>query len=136
MQDQKVAPVITESYLRELSKSMDLVFVGTVASLGNPPSGWSGYAGSYQTVTYKVERILKGKYDTPQITIQHILVYGSNTAASGDKPGLSPELFAVKAKLIVSAQKIEEGRWKSLSEDAGALPATDEWLKKIESALR
>ena len=136
MENEKISPVITEGYLRELSKEMDLIFVGTVASVGNPPRGWSGYAGSYQTVTYKVEKVLKGKYDTPEISIQHIVVYGSNTAQDGDKPGLSSKLFAVKTKLIVSAQQSNEGRWKALSEDASALPATEDWLKKMESALR
>jgi len=136
MENEKISPVITEGYLRELSKEMDLIFVGTVVSVGNPPHGWSGYGGSYQTVTYKVEKILKGKQETPQISVQHIVVYGSNTAQHGEKPGLSSELFAPNAKLIVSAQKTDEGRWKALSEDASALPATDEWLRKMESAIR
>jgi len=136
MENEKISPVITEGYLRELSKGMDLIFVGTVVSIGNAPRGWSGYGGSYQTITYKVEKILKGQLETPQISVQHIVVYGSNTAQRGEKPGLSSELFATNAKLIVSAQKTDEGKWKALSEDASALPATDEWLKKMESALR
>jgi hypothetical protein len=136
MENEKISPVITEGYLRELSKEMDLIFVGAVVSVGKPPYGWSGYAGSYQTVTYKVEKVLKGKYDTPQISVEHIVVYGSNTAQSGERAGLASELFAPNAKLIVSVQKTEEGIWKALSEDASALPATDEWLRKMESALR
>jgi hypothetical protein len=136
MENEKISPVITEGYLKELSKEMDLIFVGSVLSVGKPPRGWSGYGGSYQTVQYKVEKILKGQLEEPQITIQHIVVYGSNTAQEGDKPGLSPELFSVNAKVIVSSQKTESGTWKSLSEDAGALPATQDWLQKMESALR
>jgi hypothetical protein len=135
MENKTISPVITEGYLRELSKEMDLIFVGTVVSVGNPPHGWSGYGGSYQTVTYKIEKIFKGKYESPQISVQHILVYGSNTADKGEKPGLSSELFAVNAKLIVSAQKTDDGKWKALSEDASALPATAEWLRKMESAI-
>jgi len=136
MENEKISPIITEGYLREISREMDLIFVGTVVSVGNPPRGWSGYGGSYQTVTYKVDKILKGQYETSQISIQHIVVYGSNTAENGEKPGLSSELFVINAKLIVSTQKTDDGKWKALSEDSGALPATREWLQKIESALR
>jgi hypothetical protein len=51
MENEKISTVITEQYLRELSREMDLIFIGTVVSDGNPPRGWSGYGGSYQTVT-------------------------------------------------------------------------------------
>lgn len=135
MANQKISPVITESYLRELSQKSNLVFTGIVLSLETAPPNWSGYGGAYQTVNYKVEKILKGLHSAPEISIHHIVVYGSLTAQEGETPGLSPELFAVNAKLIVSAQKSEDGDWKCLSEDSGALPATSEWLQKMESAI-
>jgi hypothetical protein len=136
MEAERISPVITEKTLRELVQESDLIFIGTVSSVGVPPQGWSGYAGAYQTVSYKIEKILKGQYEKPQISIHHVVVYGSNTAQEGDQPGLSSKLFAINAKLIVSAQKTDNDQWKALSEDAGALPATTEWMQKWESVLR
>ncbi len=136
METENNSPVqIAEGYLHELVRESHLVFIGTVLSLGKPPLDWSGYGSAYQTVNYKVEKILKGQHSTPEIAINHVVVYGSKTAQQGETPGLSPDLFAVNAKLIVSAQKTQSGVWKALAEDTGALPATQEWLQKMESAI-
>jgi hypothetical protein len=128
--------VASDESLQEQVRESDIVFIGSVISLGKPPNGWSGYGNSYQTVNYKVEKILKGTYTKPEISILHVVVFASLTAQEGDTSALSPELFALQSKLIVSARKTNDGEWKSLAENFGALPATAEWIKKIESALR
>jgi hypothetical protein len=127
--------VLEKEHLAELAQSSDLIFSGTVESIGNPPRDWSGYFNSYQEVRYKVEKVFKGQESGPEITIQHVIVYGGKTARTGEDPALSPELFFVKAKLIVCARKSQSGVYKSLDENYGALPATPEWINKIESAL-
>jgi len=128
--------VLTEQEsLQQFVRKSDLVFVGVLLSLGKPPLYWSGGSNAYQTAKYKVERILKGQYGASEISIDHVLVWGSRTAESGETPGLSRNLFAVNSRLIVGARRADSGIWKALDEDYGALPATDEWIRKINSAL-
>lgn len=133
---QELLAVASDEALKEQIQASDLVFIGAVVSMGKPPVGWSGFGNTYQAVNYKIDRILKGSYHEPEISILHVLVFGSLTAQEGEQSALSPELFAIKSKLIVSAQKTDKGQWKSLFENYGALPATQEWIRKIESALR
>ena len=133
---QELLTVASDKNLQRLVRESDIVMIGSVISIGEPPDGWSGFANSYQMVTYKVEKVLKGNYKEPEISILHIVVSGSLTAQEGETSSLSSELFAPKSKLIVCAQKTDSGDWKSLAENYGALPATPEWTKKIEAALR
>ena len=137
MEDNKsLAVEEAEVDLRELAQKSDLVFVGTVRSVGRAPIDWSGYGNTYQTVQYKVERVFKGENTQAEISIDHVVVYGSKTAQPGDTPGLSTDLFAPNAKLLVSARKSQSGAYKSLSDNYGAMPATETLLKKMEAALR
>ncbi|HSP06176.1 MAG TPA: hypothetical protein VLR94_03320 [Acidobacteriota bacterium] len=124
-----------EQNLEELAAQSDLIFVGVVLQLGRPPQNWSGHLTEYQTVQYRVERLLKGKHAAEGISVDHVVVSGSKTAAE-KSPALSPSLFSVNAKLIVSARKANSGLWKALDENYGAIPATPEWIAKVESALR
>lgn len=124
-----------QEHLQKLASKSDLIFVGVVLNLDKPPQNWSGFFTEYQTVTYQVDKILKGKHDAPEIKVDHVVVAGSMTAAE-DTPALSPKLFSQKAKLIISARKADNALWKALDEDYSALPATQEWIQKIESALR
>jgi hypothetical protein len=124
-----------EQYLKDLAETSDLIFVGVVQNLGKPPLFWSGHSNSYQSAHYKVEKILKGKYEAPEISVDHVLVYDSSTAQPGETPHLSRTLFGVNSKLIVSAHKTTRGEWKALNEEYGALPATEDWLQKIEGTL-
>lgn len=125
-----------EERLQEIAQKSDLVFTGTVVSVGEAPGDWSGYTNTYQTVRYKVDRVLKGKETAREISVDHVVVYGGLTAQPGETPGLSTELFSVNAKLIVLARKAQSGAYKGLNENYSAVPATAEWLKKVESALR
>jgi hypothetical protein len=125
-----------EQYLKDLAETSDLIFVGVVLNLGKPPLFWSGHSNSYQSARYKVEKLLKGKHEAPEISVDHVLVYESSTAQQGETPHLSRTLFGVNSRLIVSAHKTTRGEWKALNEEYGALPATEEWLQKINTALR
>lgn len=126
-----------EESLKELVAESDLIFVGVVLSLGKPPQNWSGFFTEYQSVKYRIERTIKGVYGANEISVDHVLVSGSKTAApSTGSPALSPQIFASQAQLIVSARKSNSGIWKSLDESYGALPATPEWIEKIEKAKK
>jgi hypothetical protein len=134
--DQNVSLALTEEEsLRKLVQQNELIFIGSVLALGKPPKSWSGFFLSYQPVKYKIEKLLKGQYGASEISVEHIIVSGSPTAQSGDTPGLSPSLFAVGSRLIVSAQKADNGIWKDLDDEFGALKS-DQWEKKIEAAIR
>ena len=135
-EEQVRMPAITAETLRSVAAESDVIFIGTAMSLGKAPAAWSGFGSAFQTVNYKVEKLLKGQFAQPEISVYHIVVADSLTADHGDTPRLSPALFAAQAKLIVSAQKTQDGIWKSLSEDQGALPASPEFLEKMEAALR
>ncbi|MCI0413689.1 hypothetical protein L0222_12925 [bacterium] len=123
-----------EEYLKDMTETSDLVFIGVVVGLGKPPLFWSGHSNAYQAARYKIEKILKGKYDAPEISVDHVLVYESSTAQPGETPHLSRALFATNSQLIVSANNTSKG-WKSLNEEYGALPANEEWLQKIKAAM-
>ena len=134
--DQNVSLALTEEEsLRKLVQQNELIFIGSVLAMEKPPKSWSGFFLSYHTVKYKIEKILKGQYGSPQISVDHVVVSGSRTAQPGDTPGLSPTLFAVGSRLIISAQKADNGIWKDLDDEFGALPPA-EWEKKIEAAVR
>lgn len=123
-----------EERFAELVRESDIIFVGTVKELGPAPSFWSGRFPTYQTVKYDVSEVIKGNAIS-EITVSHIVVSGSKTARR-DEPGLSPSVFQKGNRLIVIAVKSDQGEWKSLDENMGALPHSEETLKKIESLAR
>ena len=81
-------------------------------------------------------RIIKGQYGASEISVEHVVVYGSKTAQPGETPGLLSSMFSPNNELIVFARKTDSGKWKDTNEVHGALPATDEWQQKVEAALR
>jgi hypothetical protein len=122
-----------ESFV-ELVRESNIIFIGVVKEVGAAPRFWSGRIPSYQTVQYVVEDVLKGN-PISEITVAHVVVAGSKTARK-DTPGLSPSLFQKDNRLIVFAMKTDQGEWKSLHENLGATPYSEETLNKIKSSLR
>lgn len=120
--------------LAELCQQSNLIFVGTVVDSGEPPTFWSGRLPAYQMVSYEVEEILKGT-EIPKIAVHHIVVKDSKTATSGNEPSLSPDLFRKGSKLIVFAEKADDGTWRCLDEEIGALKYSDESYQKIKNSL-
>src|SRR5687767_7374990 len=92
-----------EDLLKQAIQENELIFVGSVLDVGDPPSYWSGYFPAYQTVRYKTETLVKGSVTDPQINVDHVVVQNSKTAESGDTPGLSRKMFLTGAKIIVFA---------------------------------
>ena len=125
-----------EESLKDLVKRNNLIFIGSLIELGKPPNDWSGCGNSFQSAKYKILRIIRGQYGASEISVEHVVVYGSKTAQPGETPGLSSSMFSPNNELIVFAKKTDSGRWKDTNEVYGALPATDEWQKKVESAIR
>jgi hypothetical protein len=121
--------------LKDVVKTNQLIFVGALLELGPQPNDWSGYASAFQNARYKIVRIMKGAYGASEISVNHIVVYGSKTAQAGETPGLSSSLFSPNNELIVFAKKTESGQWKDTDEILGTLPATDQWVRKVEIAL-
>ena len=122
--------------LQRITQKSDLIFIGTVLEVGDPPKDWSGYFSAYQTVRYKVDQILKGEYGAAEISIDHIVVSGSKTADGGEVPKLSSTIFYPGASLIVSAQRAgDTGIWKSLNEVIGAVPNSADWLRRVGALL-
>jgi hypothetical protein len=128
-------PLTEEELFQRQAQESVFIFIGSVLSLGKPPANWSGYLPAYQSVRYKVEKFLKGQIQTPEIEVNQIVVWGSKTAQAGDAPGLSTALFSVGSKLIVFTQKTQDGVYKELDENLGAIPFSETSLQKVEAAL-
>jgi hypothetical protein len=124
-----------EDSLKALAKKNNLIFIGSLMELGNPPNDWSGCGNSYQRAKYKIVRLIKGQYGASEISVDHVVVYGSKTAQAGETPELSRSMFSPNNELIVFARKTDSGHWRDTSEDLGVLPATEEWQQKVEHAL-
>jgi hypothetical protein len=120
--------------LQRITNESDLIFIGTVIDIGAPPKDWSGYCSSYQKVRYKIDQILKGQHETPEILIDHVVVFDGRTAEPGDTPKLSTAIFYPGANLIVSAER-SNARFVSGNEVIGAVPNSADWLKRLQVLL-
>lgn len=129
----KVRALKEEEHLIEIVRESKIIFIGTVTELGPPPSFWSGRFPSYQKVTYQVEEVLKGN-KISEITVAHIIVAKSKTARA-DEPALSPALFQKGNRLIVIAVQ-DQGEWRSMDENVGAIAYSEEALEKIKKVLK
>ena len=89
--------------LPDLEKTK-LFFVAEVIDLGVEPRAWSGRFAMYQTVNYRVRSMLKGETKNDCVEVRHAVVRNSPTARP-DRPGLSQQLFAKGARLIVGVDK-------------------------------
>jgi hypothetical protein len=121
--------------LQRITNESDLIFIGTVIEVGNSPKSWSGYCYSYQKVRYKIDQILKGQHETSEISIDHVVVFGGRTAEPGDSPRLSTAIFYPGANLIVSAERVDATRFVSGNEVIGAVPNSNDWLKRLGALL-
>ncbi len=122
----------------ESARRSDCVFVGAVAKVGQPPPAITGRAPPLQTVTYRVERVLRGALSSDsssEVQVQHLVMGGSrNTGPDVNASQLSPRVFAAGRKLIVMVAH-RNGRWHDVSENYGTLPATEANLRALESLL-
>jgi hypothetical protein len=121
--------------LQRITNESDLIFIGTVIDIGVPPKSWSGYCYSYQKVRYKIDQILKGQHETPEILIDHAVVFEGRTAEPGDTPKLSTAVFYPGANLIVSAERTDNTGFVSGNEVIGAVPNSADWLKRLQVLL-
>lgn len=81
----------------------EVVFVGKIRDVGEAPGTWSTYYPAMQTVVYEVEEVWKGRLEADEVSVDHVLVYGS--ALSGNSAGgLDPALFTPSERLIVFAR--------------------------------
>jgi hypothetical protein len=121
-------PDSNEALIAVARKAEDVV-VATVTAVGPRPGGWSGFGAAYQTVTYKVDTVLKGQ----SIEVRHTVVRGAPSADS-TTPGLNAEMFAPGKQLILSLKHVATGL-ASAHERYGAVPRSDELQEAITKAL-
>ena len=100
------------------------VFEGSVVAVGPTPAVWSGRYAAYQAVTYRVTRIVADpdrllSVDA-QVTVQHLLVAGSETADA--RPRLRPALAHAGAPVIVLARGTGD-HWTGVDEHHGLVVA-------------
>jgi hypothetical protein len=90
--------------IKKLTISSDLIFIGHVHEIeAKGICIWSGLLLSTQSVKYKVEKVLKGKFADDMIEVKHPLVRNSKTS-NGNGGGdvcLSPKIFKVGNRLLV-----------------------------------
>jgi len=104
--------------------SAPTVFEGTVVAVGPAPPVWSGRVMAYQAVTYRVTRIVADPDQRlsvdAQVTVQHLLVAGSETADT--EPRLRPALAHPGATVIVLASWSGD-QWTGVDEHHGIVVA-------------
>jgi hypothetical protein len=122
-----------ESTVLGLVRTSDLVFVGTVTSIGAAPVRWSGRYASYQTIGYSVDSVLKGNFADAQLSVQHPVVDGSRTADAVNI-GLSSTLFGVGNRLIILAS-ITGPSVFDVDENFGVLPFSDANQQAVRASL-
>jgi hypothetical protein len=128
-----------ESRIRTAVSSADLVFVGLVEKVGQPPRFKSGRYKAAQPVTYMITEVLKGQVPgTARITVQHVVLEGSRNA--NPRPGtneLSPSIFKKGNRLIVMTreERVDGREWVDVDEDFGTLEAREENLKLVRTLL-
>jgi hypothetical protein len=100
------------------------VFEGSVVAVGPTPAVWSGRYAAYQAVTYRVTRIVADPDHQlsvdAQVTVQHLLVAGSETADA--RPQLRPALAHAGAPVIVLARWSGD-HWTGVDEHHGLVVA-------------
>lgn len=122
--------------VRMIGQEAELVFVGTVISVGPPPPAWSGKMRARQAVAFGVERVLKGLVPGPTVTVYEPVVANSRLAASTVEPGLSPTLFRSGNRLIVFARKgIPPETFDGTDENVGVIPSSPQNDVATEFAL-
>lgn len=66
-----------------------------------PPTLWSeSFIFNYQSVKYKVQKVIKGENISEEIIVKHAVIENS-IAADKDKTQLSPAYFSIGAELIL-----------------------------------
>lgn len=126
------------SRMRLASARVDVVFVGTVASVGRSPGTWGGaIVVPYQRVTYRVVERLKQKYATlpDEVVIEHPIVFDALHTVQ-KTPELRGDIFHVEAQLIVFARCDDAvgdscRRWTSLPDIV--VPADPEALAELRN---
>ena len=111
----------------------ELIFVGRVESVDDPPALWSGYFPSYQQVHYVLEEAIKGEAESP-LAVSHAVVRNSPTAEPGGRPGLATSLFAKGARLVVMGMMTPDGRCVAASEHFGAMPYSVLLVEEVRAA--
>lgn len=121
--------------LDELCETAALAVVAEVTSVGPAPGAWSGRAPSLQRVEYVVrEAIRGGPAPGAAIAVEHAVVKGGLTAEPGEAPRLSAKLFAAGARVVVIAERRDDGAWVSLDERLGAQVASEAAVAKVRAA--
>lgn len=110
----------------------NLIFVGTVTDIGAaPPPIKPGIIVVTQSVTYRVDQILRGTVNREVITVNHRVVAGSRNAP--DKR-LSPNVFARGRQLIVLCFQ-SFGQIVDLDSNFGTLEASPSNIQLVRKMI-
>lgn len=115
----------TEAALERAAKSADAVFEAVVVDAGRAPGVWSGVLAAYQTVTYRITKVVTAHDPRlsagTKLAVSHAIVAKSATADRA--PRLRPDLVHVGARVIVLARwSAGDRRWLGVDEDSGIVP--------------
>ena len=116
-------------------EAREVIFVGTVQSVGPPPARWSGPLATYQEVRYRVDETISGEPLGPLLSVIHPVVRDSATAAPGEVPGLSSSLFHCGATLLIMGVELSGTRCCAASEHFGALPYSRLLVERMRAAI-
>ena len=114
-----------------LAQQADAVALVEIEKIGSAPGFWSGQLAAQQSVTYRVVRVLKGKLNVTEFSLDYYIVDGSRIVES-HKAELKHSLFKIGNRVIVflrvrSVQRSNGEQsmiLQSLSDDCSVLPAS------------
>jgi hypothetical protein len=113
----------------------EAVFVGVLEDVGPAPTTFSGYQAAMQSLSYKVERVLRGTVDQPVMTVHQVIVAGSPTL-DGGKPALRPDVTQIGQRYVVAVGGTLEGKRITANENLPPILATPDVINRVQAALR
>jgi hypothetical protein len=104
-----ILPVPSIEKITEMCNKSEIIFIGKVRFVGDPPGGFSGTQPSYQLVVYEGLNILKGEYFDGNMPVLHVIVGGQTVNRDA---ALRPDIFQINAKMIVFAILTDRGTFE------------------------
>jgi hypothetical protein len=116
--------------IRSAAQRADVIVVASVSQVGMVPGRTSGYMKVHQHVSYRVDKVLKGYYLSPEIEVDHVLVNKSRHVRDPQQ-GLDPAIFSPGNKLILLLKNVNTLFYEDVNEHVGSI----EYSANNEQAL-
>lgn len=118
----------------QLLDHSDDIFVGEVLKLGPAPRGYSGAFVSYQSVTYRVLRVLKGPSHESELQVFYP-IWGDKVIEVNGRAALSPDYFRIGRIFLIFARNEVDKHTGRKRVSVGLFPHSDKAEAWVESKV-